>query len=233
MRMFRVESAWGRVDELQERHLLRVEKRVQDGGQPSTGVFLQDKFLPVAPALARAVVSEGVGYLTAGRLSTNEPTRIVAASLDEVRDVRTGRYYGDCLVHVCIPRKPIREIQILSACFGEREQKTEDGVQVVRDYFPFDACEHPGIKVILESDDQQEALIQLSPGAAFRVHVTDDKPKGKNTYGIAVTWSGAELTAYHSAISVARPRWFGRRKSKETGSGFAKLADALVAAISA
>ncbi len=176
-------------------------------GDEGPGVYLRDCMIPVEPVLAN-FFKEDVAYLPlpAARISVDpeKPLCFLRDSRSNIDRINNRNYYGECAVHVCFPAG---DHTLHAASFGERLEKGHFGDKVVRDFLPIDDAE--GIEILAQSEDKQEFLLRMMPGASFRLHRA---LKGKQS-SVVISWSGRQLKAFSPGFKKTRePRQRNRRK---------------------
>jgi len=234
MRLFKVMSEWPDRGPSVPDSSLYVSL-----GSEGPGVYLTDHFLPVSKALAAPFLeAEGVGAeqerLPLIVANINEgvgdtPTRIFQAARQELEQVREGSYYGPCLVYVCLPRLKDCPIQFLAGVYGEKVVTYRSGQRVEREYLPIEDA--GGVRVLVWSEDHQDALIEMLPGAGIRLHRDEHFLPDRESPVLVVSWSGKELRVFRpTKFKDGRARQQQRRQQAPVNDGQRPSAVAAVGA---
>jgi hypothetical protein len=175
MRLFRVEQEWFVADDgtpsvpHEDRHMLVRKGAEGPGVYFGHGAEDSDLALPVGKDLAKPFEdNEELESLPlrAARLGT-EPYRLLVPTRDELSKLERGSYYGDCLVHVCLPRTENCSVIFKASTYTEHVMKYKTYSRVEREYQTIE--EAIGVQTIFIAEDGHEAIFSLHPGASFRI----------------------------------------------------------------
>jgi hypothetical protein len=175
MRLFRVEREWSTGDdgaqEVPETDRYMLVQRGSEGpgiyfGHDEEGA---DLALPVGKDLAKPFEDNEELQslpLKAARLGT-EPYRLLVPTRDELGKLERGSYYGDCLVHVSLPRHENCNVTFMASTYKEHVMQYKTYRRVEREYESIE--EAVGVQLVFISEDKHEAIFSLHPGASFRI----------------------------------------------------------------
>jgi hypothetical protein len=192
MRLFRVENEW-KDDHLTPDKCVHV---VRDEAH-TPAVPVGDGWVPVSKSLAEPfehTVPLAQLPLLAANFAKDEPKRLVRPSRAEVARIREGRYYGPALVHVAVPAYPGGRVSLRATSFGERVAEGRFCAHVEREYLPI--TDAGGICIHYITDDEEEALIEMLPGSAFRVEHDEPFVPPEESPVLVISWNGKELRCF-------------------------------------
>lgn len=224
MRLFRVEQAWDGLDSW----ALREEQCVfVDLEEPV--LHIGEHALPISTGLVEDLTKKGGGRqpILAAKLTPATPpieevegeplprrplsappsperklTRPTGAELTRIRE---RAYWGEALIHVCVPPYPGGRVRFRSTMFVEKVVEGRFCSHIEREYLWLDEGE--GLEVVAMRKDEQEALIKFLPNAALRVEHEDEfVPPGESPV-LVLTWTG-------KVLRVFRPQRFQRTPLK-------------------
>lgn len=204
MRLFKVDGVWPegeRSTVVLDEQCIRVTH-----GDEGPGVYIKDHVILVEPVLAE-FFKEGIPYLPlpAARISTDpsKPVSFLRDSRSNIDRINNGSYYGECIVQVSFLEGTH---ELYASSFKEVVADGPFGGRVVREY----ERESAGMEVLAASDDGQEMLIKLVPGASFRLH---RKLKGKESL-VVISWSGRHLKSFSPPFREAREPREGKKRNR-------------------
>ena len=175
--------------------LLRVEQ-----GEHGPGLYLRDCVVPLSPLLSEpfkvcqfTTLWQNGGVL---RVKDGEPLVLGPSSLRESRRLlgsSTGnaRYWGPALLHVCLPHRREGKVTLWASSYGEAVVSSKSGRRVIREYLPLEDA--GGITIRARSEDEEEALLEVLPGACFRIERELEGTLPEESPILVVSWTGTTL----------------------------------------
>lgn len=210
MRLFRVTEEWKANHEQVDNYALITQ--AEDG----PGIYLPSYFLPARGALAAPFEhSRAPQRLAVASLVEEEGTYALRPASRETV-IRAGRsinseygsrYFGECLVHLCLPPSPYKHT-LHASSFGERLLPfgRTGSMEVVREYLGIGDAE--GVEFLADEKNGREALIRMQPKASFRVHRPAEIAKEGESPVLTISWTGSFLRVY-------RPDYFRQGKPRK------------------
>lgn len=206
MRLFKVTGEW---KESAPPHPVECAIHITQG-EEGPGLYVDEYFIPVSKALASPFEQQVPLTslpLPLANLNEGEPCRLFQASRDELERLKEGRYYGKALAHICLPKLDGVPVRYFCSTWEDLVIPYATCPRVDRKYHGFDQV--VGVRTIIESEDGEERLVEMTPGSSFRLHRDEHLvPPGESPV-LVVSWNGKTPRVFRPT-KFKEDRWHSR-----------------------